>query len=70
MGEIQEIDVYVRPDGTVRVEVRGVKGQKCLDLTKGIEELLGAQITEREQTDEFYAQEEQAVREERTRLGR
>lgn len=53
MSEIQEIDVFVKPDGTVKVEVRGVTGRKCLALTEGIEALLGAAVTERVYTDEF-----------------
>lgn len=53
MSEIQEIDVYVAPDGTVKIEVRGVKGKKCLDLTKELEALLGGEILERIHTDEF-----------------
>jgi len=69
MSEIQEIDVYVRPDGRVRVEVRGVKGQKCLDLTKGIEELLGGEVVERMHTDEFQAAEQEVEQQDRTRVG-
>ena len=62
MSEIQEIDVFVMPDGTVKVEVRGVKGKKCLDITKGIEELLGGQIVKREHTHEFdEAEQEQEL---------
>ncbi|MFH1118166.1 MAG: DUF2997 domain-containing protein [Pseudomonadota bacterium] len=53
MSEIQEIDVIVKPDGTVRLEVRGVKGRKCLALTEGIEELLGGAVSERVFTDEY-----------------
>jgi Protein of unknown function (DUF2997) len=60
MSEIQEIDVFVAPDGTVKLEVRGAKGKKCLDLTRDIEELLGGDIAERIHTDEFdQAEEEQ-----------
>lgn len=58
MSEIQEIDVFVKPDGTVRIEVRGAKGSKCLDLTAGLEELLGGKILERLHTDEFDLQED------------
>ena len=61
MSEIQEIDVFVKPDGTVSFEVRGVKGRKCLDITRGIEELLGGQVTQRDFTDEYnQAEQEQA----------
>lgn len=65
MSEIQEIDVYVQPDGTVKVEVRGVKGRKCLDLTKGLEEALGGQIVERVHTDEYNEAEQQASQDDR-----
>ena len=50
--ELQEIDVYIEPDGEVRVEVRGVKGLSCLDLTKALEDALGGQIVAREMTPE------------------
>lgn len=53
MSEIQEVDVYIKPDGTVKLEVRGAKGAKCLDLTKGLEELLGGEVLDRIHTDEF-----------------
>jgi len=53
MTEIQEIDVYVKPDGTVMLEVRGVNGRKCLALTEKIEALLGGAVTDRVYTDEF-----------------
>ena len=59
MSEIQEIDVFVKPDGTVKVEVRGVKGGKCLELTEDLENLLGGQITERIHTDEFEQAEQE-----------
>ena len=40
--ELQEVDVIIEKDGQVRIEVRGVKGPSCLDLTRGLEEALGA----------------------------
>lgn len=51
--EIQEIDVFVQPDGTVKLEVRGVKGPQCVDLTAPVEKLLGGQVLSREKTPEF-----------------
>lgn len=63
MSEIQEIDVLVRPDGTVTVEVRGVKGKKCLTLTEGVEALLGGSIIERIHTDDFHQAEEEQSQE-------
>jgi hypothetical protein len=41
--------------GDVRVEVRGVKGARCLELTQAIETLLG-EINGRQLKDDFYGQ--------------
>ena len=59
--EIQEVDVFVAPDGTVKLQVRGVQGGGCLDLTEGLEKLLGGEITSREMTPEADA-DDQGVR--------
>jgi hypothetical protein len=59
MSEIQEIDVLVLPDGTVKIEVSGVKGQKCLDLTRGLEKALGGNVVVRTHTDAFNEQEQE-----------
>lgn len=65
--EIQEIDVFVQPDGAVKIEVRGVKGKKCLALTGDVEKLLGGQILNREFTPE-YEQEAQVTVEESEKI--
>lgn len=57
MSEIQEIDVVVAPDGTVKLEVRGAQGKKCLALTEEVEKLLGADVVERVHTDDYYREE-------------
>lgn len=55
MSEIQEIDVYINPDGTVKFEIRGVKGKKCLVLTEDLIKQLGGQdaVIEHIKTGEF-----------------
>ena len=50
--ELQEIDVFIEKDGQLKIEVRGVKGMSCLDLTKDLEAVLGDRIAEREMTPE------------------
>ena len=50
--ELQEIDVFIEKDGQVKIEVRGVKGTSCLDLTKDLETVLGSQTVAREMTPE------------------
>jgi hypothetical protein len=52
--ELQEIEVFIDEDGQVHIEVRGVKGMGCLDLTKDLEEALGGEIESREMTPEAY----------------
>jgi Protein of unknown function (DUF2997) len=52
--ELQEIDVFIEKDGQARIEVRGVKGGSCLDITAALEQALGGQIAEREMTAESY----------------
>jgi hypothetical protein len=65
MSEIQEIDVIVRPDGTITIEVQGVKGEKCLAVTEKLEKLLGGSILDRTHTDEFYQTEQDQEQEDR-----
>ena len=54
---IQEIEIFINPDGQVRYEVRGVKGKKCLDITKDLEADLGGEILSREETWEMMEQD-------------
>jgi hypothetical protein len=65
--EMQEIDVYIDKSGEVRVEVRGVKGPACLDITRQLEAALGGQIASREMTPE--AQEVHQAQADQQRLG-
>ncbi len=53
---MQEIKIEIDEQGNVQTEVSGVEGDKCLDLTKTMEQLLGGEITQREFTREFYRQ--------------
>jgi len=50
--ELQEIEIFIDQAGKVRIQVRGVKGAACLDITKELEEALGGQIELREMTPE------------------
>ena len=50
--ELQEIEVFIDKDGQVRIEVRGVKGMSCLDLTANLEKALGGEVESREMTPE------------------
>lgn len=54
---IEEIKVFIDDKGEVKYEVRGIKGKKCLDLTKDLETDLGGDILLREETSEMREQE-------------
>lgn len=45
--EIEEIEVLISQNGQVHIQVRGVKGTKCLELTRELEEALGGDILAR-----------------------
>ena len=50
---MEKIIVQIKKDGTTTVEVNGVKGQACKDLTRGMEEALG-KVENVQETQEIY----------------
>jgi DNA-binding protein YbaB len=57
--ELQEIEVVIGKDGQVQIQVRGVQGLKCLEITKELEDALGGEILARIMTPEALEQENQ-----------
>lgn len=53
MSEIQEIEVLIAADGSVRIEVHGVKGSGCRALTEEVERLMGGDVVTRHPTPEY-----------------
>jgi hypothetical protein len=53
----------------VRIEVRGVKGLSCLDVTKNVEEALGGQVEAREITPEADAAAQEHIQERQWQRG-
>lgn len=56
-----KIIVTIQPNGKVQMHVEKVPGDKCLKITKQIEDRLG-QVTNKQMTSEFYQQPPSAVR--------
>jgi len=56
-----EIKVLIGVDGTYKVDVKGVKGKKCVDLTKAFEAALGS-VKKRTKTPEYYQSEQKTVK--------
>jgi hypothetical protein len=61
MAEKAEIEVVISPDGEVRLETRGLRGQACVAETKDLLPALG-RVLHREKTREYYQQDRTASR--------
>ena len=56
MGQKKELHIEISPTGEVKVTVKCIAGQSCVDETKFLENALGNTIESRELTSEFYQQ--------------
>lgn len=56
MAEKHEIEIDIDDNGNVSFKVKGVKGKKCLEITKELEQALGI-VVKQEKTAEFYQTE-------------
>ena len=64
-----EVEIELRPDGTVVVRTEGVKGPQCLKYTEFLEQLVGKRQS-LELTSEYYEKESQVQVGVRQRQGR
>lgn len=62
MADKAEIEVVISPNGEVRLETRGLRGQACVAETKDLLPALGDKVLTREKTREYYQQETAADR--------
>jgi len=53
---MKEIKIVIGKDGKTNIDVAGVKGGACKDLTKAIEKALGSVETSKK-TEEFYSED-------------
>ncbi len=49
----QQIEIVIKPDGTVEERVTGVNGPDCEKITESIEKALG-EVTKREHMSEYF----------------
>lgn len=66
--DLQQVDVFIEKDGQVRLEVRGIKGNSCLEITGPLEEALGGGVESRELTPEASETPEQIEQHRRLNL--
>jgi Protein of unknown function (DUF2997) len=58
----KKIEIRIMPDGRVVAETIGVKGAKCEDYMKTVEEIIEGKIVKSELKPEYYMPEETPVR--------
>jgi hypothetical protein len=56
-----EINVLIKEDGEIQIDVKGAKGADCAKLTEDIEDALG-DVQSRKKKPEFYQKSEQKAR--------
>ena len=52
--ERPEFNVTITPKGKVKVEIKGVKGQRCIELADLLKEIVGKE-EQRQLTADYYA---------------
>ncbi len=60
--EEEKIVVRIFPDGRIQAETKGIKGEKCTNYIKVLEEILKARTVESAYTEEFYETEQVTIR--------
>jgi hypothetical protein len=51
----EEIEVVIDKSGKVQISVKGTKGPDCASRTESLIQILGGQVEEHVQTEEFFA---------------
>ena len=57
----KKLIIKIRKDGTIEAETKGIKGKKCEDYIKVIEELTNSKVIDKEYTSEYYETEEEIL---------
>ena len=58
MAKRRDLVITIDAEGNVQIQVEGVAGSSCVEMTKWLEDELG-DVTDREFTGEYYQQEEE-----------
>ncbi|MEF9953097.1 DUF2997 domain-containing protein [Clostridium sp.] len=56
-----KLKLRIYADGRVKADIQGIKGKKCTNYIKMIEELLEAEAVDSEYTSEYYEEDEVKV---------
>ncbi len=58
---MSKLIIKIKKDGTIEAETKGIKGKKCDDYVKIIEELTNSKTVNLEHTKEYYENEEENI---------
>ena len=53
----KRIKIQVFPDGRIQADIQGIKGKKCTDYIRVLEEILEAEAVDSAYTPEYYEPE-------------
>ncbi len=62
----RQVQIRIKPDGSIEAETLGLKGARCLDVLPQLETMLGALATESEYTAEYHETEQAVEEQQRT----
>lgn len=51
---MKKLIIRINKDGSINAETQGIKGNKCIDYIKVVENLLEAEAVDSEYTKEFF----------------
>lgn len=54
----KQIKIQIYPDGRVQADIAGIKGKKCTDYIRILEEILDAEAVDSSYTPEYHQTEE------------
>lgn len=54
----KKLKIKLLPNGIIEMETVGIKGKKCMEYTKFMEDLVNGKIQKQKYTDEYYQEEE------------
>lgn len=57
----KKIQIQIFPDGTIQADIQGIKGRRCTDYIKILEDILEAKTVDSDYTPEFYENEDVKV---------
>ena len=56
MPRKEELEITISPQGEVKVEIKGIKGPRCLEVIEFLKQKIGI-VTQRRLTSEYYEPE-------------